>query len=209
MIPRSASEHYYREVERCLIGCSSVLDIGCGELSPLSHMSVEAPFVVGLDGHFKSLKASYARGIHHAYIMADLRLVGQLLRPESFDAVVALDVIEHLTKQDGLQLLDWLEMIACKRIILVTPSGFRSQQSSPDNPFQSHLSGWTASELTRLGYRVRGIRGLRITRRDFAIPTISPRRIGEAVSYATQPLARVRPSWAYQLIAIKDLLGAC
>ena len=40
-------------------------------------------------------------------------------------------------------------------IVLTTPCGYREIGERDGNPFQAHLSGWSAGEFRRLGYRIR------------------------------------------------------
>jgi hypothetical protein len=87
-----------------------------------------------------------------------VRIVGHLpeglenFNPTEFDLVVALDVIEHLTKSDGYRLLYQLNRLAeCS--VIQTPNGFLWQAPFRSNPFQAHISGWKPSELKALGWR--------------------------------------------------------
>jgi len=59
------------------------------------------------------LRSKEAR-VHHDYILADITKLE--FRPKSFDTVLALDVLEHLTKGDGLNLIKNMEKIACKTL---------------------------------------------------------------------------------------------
>jgi hypothetical protein len=77
----------------------------------------------------------------------------------SFDCVVALDLIEHLTKEDGRRLLRAMERIARRKVVIFTPQGFLPQHAVGRNEFQRHLSGWEVDEMRGMGYRVIGISG--------------------------------------------------
>jgi SAM-dependent methyltransferase len=73
-------------------------------------------------------------------------------RYDDFDLVVALDLIEHLTKSDGYRLLYHLNRLTeCS--VVQTPNGFLWQPPFAANPFQAHISGWKPSELKALGWR--------------------------------------------------------
>ena len=73
-------------------------------------------------------------------------------RTEEFDFIVALDLIEHLTKSDGYKLLYHLNRLAeCS--LVQTPNGFLWQPPFATNPFQAHISGWKPNELRALGWR--------------------------------------------------------
>jgi hypothetical protein len=64
----------------------------------------------------------------------------------------AADLIEHLGKEDGFRLLEHMELIARKVVVIVTPNGFIAQHLTDGNPLQIHRSGWTAHEMKALGY---------------------------------------------------------
>lgn len=70
----------------------------------------------------------------------------------SFDLVCALDVIEHLPKHEGYHLLYQMHRISSHNIVRA-PNGFVWQPPFVSNPFQAHVSSWTASELRRMGFR--------------------------------------------------------
>lgn len=96
---------------------------------------------------------------------------------ESFDLVVAFDVIEHLKKEDGYLLLYHMERIAKSASLIFTPNGFLYQQPDPGNQFNAHVSGWTPHELKKFGWdKIYGHGGLRqffgsygLPKRDFTI----------------------------------------
>lgn len=84
-----------------------------------------------------------------------------LFGEHSFDVVMACELIEHLDKEDGPKLLRRLEKVARRLVIGTTPNGFLEQDPAKTphepwakNPYQKHLSGWTAPELVELGYCV-------------------------------------------------------
>ena len=59
------------------------------------------------------------------------------------NACVALDVIEHLVKPDGIKLMRDMETIAAKKVIFFTPCGFLPQHHTTNDDLQEHLSGWS------------------------------------------------------------------
>lgn len=144
--------------------CDSVLDLGCGENSMLRF--IPAPnWTVGVDAWGTCVRTSRGRNIHHDYIMADITKLQ--LAEKSVDAIMLMEVLEHLTKEEGLSLLDKMKRIARKRIILTTPNGYLPQDN-PDNPFQKHKSGWEIDELQKMGFTdFRGVGGLRVFGWDF------------------------------------------
>lgn len=78
------------------------------------------------------------------------------LAPNSVDSVFLLDVIEHLPKEDGINLLAHAERVARKQIIIFTPLGFMPQtvhEGEKDGwglggaSVQEHLSGWIPEDF--------------------------------------------------------------
>ena len=105
---------YYQKLESELKGMSSVLDLGCGSNSPLSKIKKNF-FSVGVDIFEPSIKKSKKNKIHDEYKIADVLEIDKFFKRKSFDVVVALDLIEHLKKKDGLRLLKKMEVIGRKK----------------------------------------------------------------------------------------------
>src|SRR6266436_3092984 len=64
--------------------------------------------------------------VYDRTFIGDIRELGRVLPvdAEPYDLALLIDVIEHLTKEEGWRLLDDLTVRA-KRILLTTPLGFR------------------------------------------------------------------------------------
>ncbi len=61
------------------------------------------------------------------------------------DAVICIDVLEHLTKKEGLEFIKKMEKWAKKKIIIFT-NGYVPQDVDK-NPLQIHKSGWSYNEF--------------------------------------------------------------
>lgn len=135
-----------------------VLDIGCGDGSLMTKVNSDKKYeVVGVDLYKPSLKRAKRSGAYKSFFLNDLKKVK--FRRKSFDVVLASQVIEHLNKQDALQLIKKLEKIAKHKIILTTPKGFvefDSFEARDSNKLQEHKSGWEIKELKDMGYTVYG-----------------------------------------------------
>jgi SAM-dependent methyltransferase len=112
---------------------------------------------------------------------------------KSFDVVIMLQLIEHLTKENGLKLIADAEKIARKQVILATPVGFLE--------YDFHLSGWEPQELQKLGYTVTG-HGLKlpIPKGKLTLPFSQVSRFS-----CLFPFTYKSPRHAYQMVAIKRL----
>ncbi|MBN1209569.1 MAG: class I SAM-dependent methyltransferase [Myxococcaceae bacterium] len=199
-------EVFHRTFQEALVGtCQSVLDVGCGFNSPLRRFSHLIPRTVGVDGYEQAIARSREAGIHTEYHRMDLLEVGKHFAPKSFDGVIAIDVIEHFDKPDGYRLLEMLEALARKRVILFTPNGFLPQDEWDGNVHQVHRSGWEVYDFELRGYRVIGMSGWKPLRGEHALPRIRPYWLGGLVSRLTEPFATRFPRHAFALMAIRDM----
>jgi len=76
---------------------------------------------------------------------------------KSWDVVMCIDVIEHLTKENAEKAITEMERIARKKVVLYTPIGFHKQDDGQGwgagNPeYQAHRCGFTTEEMTAKGY---------------------------------------------------------
>jgi len=69
----------------------------------------------------------------------------------TYDLVWIGDVIEHLTKENGLRLLEQLMRISRHCVVVSTPSRFVEQGALVGNAHEQHLSYWTAKDFRPLG----------------------------------------------------------
>lgn len=78
----------------------------------------------------------------------------QSIPTDSYDFVLAIDLIEHLSKSKGYLLLYEMDRISKGSCGLLTPNGFTWQPPSENNPYNAHISGWTNKEFRQLGWKV-------------------------------------------------------
>lgn len=69
-----------------------------------------------------------------------------------YDLVLAIEILEHLEKEDGLMFLQLLESICGGTILLTTPKEFIVQEY-PANPYENHRSFWTPDDLKSIGFQ--------------------------------------------------------
>ena len=183
-----------------LSDCDTILDLGCGYNSSIQYCNV--PFSVGVELFEPYLQESKKKGIHNQYIKADVRKVE--LKPKSFDAVVLLDVLEHLTKEEGYELIRKMEKYARKKIIIFTPNGLVWQDGCDNNSLQEHKSGWGVEELEKLGFKVFGINGWKKLRGYKASLKYKPTLLWHIISNLTQKITYYFPKFAFQLFVVKE-----
>lgn len=179
-----------------------VLDIGCGPSSRLQSHSVL--YSVGVELFDAYLQEAKRLHTHNELIKADCTKLE--FKPNSFDVIIAFDVMEHLDKQEGMELLTKMKAWARKKVIITVPNGFTPGYSADDNILQMHRSGYTADELRELRFEVRGL-GLKVP--GYYIPTNT--LVSALVRIATYParlISYYNPKLAYDLIAIHRCASA-
>ncbi len=194
---------YFSTLEKELDGMQTVLDVGCGSWSPLAKVKKNFKSV-GIDMYKPSIEELRKTKIHDEYKIGNVLKLRTYFKPKSFDAVIALDVIEHLEKEEGYELLSQMESIARKKVIILTPFGFTEQHPSDGNPYQIHKSGWYIDDFKKRGYKVFGMRGFRFIRGEFANIKYKPWVLWGIIASLSQFFVYQLPILAYQLFAIKN-----
>jgi SAM-dependent methyltransferase len=191
-------------LEHAVGDADSVLDVGCGANSPLGRFGRRYPHTVGIDLFPEAIEQAGWAGIHDEYRVMDVLDAERVFGPDSFDTCVAFDLLEHLPQRDGKRLLGLMERVARRRVVVFTPNGFLPQEATGGNPYQIHRSGWTARQLSDLGYTVRGVNGLRLLRGHKGSMRFRPRRAWGAISDMSQPFVERQPALAFHLLGVKD-----
>jgi SAM-dependent methyltransferase len=182
----------------------SVLDVGCGKNSPLAKVKKHF-YSVGVDLFKESIQKSKKLHIHDEYILCDVTKLDTKIKQKSYDAVIALDLIEHLNKDEGKRLLQSVEKIAKKKVIIMTPNGFYKQEPYEKNPYQIHKSGWSTSDFASLGYTVYGIRGFKQIRGEYATIRWQPWILWGLIASVSQYFLIPFPRFSYQIFAVKNI----
>lgn len=175
---------------------NSFLDLGCGKSTPLDGLSKYVRFSIGIDLYLPYLLESKKNGVHNDYVLADVRFLP--LKSKCFSVVAAFDLIEHLDKKDGLNVLTEMERIARRKILITTPNGFVQQGEQNGVIFQVHRSGYTVEEFKRQGFKVFG----------YGFKGFEPLRQwrGFIISYLfTHPIVWRSPKIAFCLLCVKEL----
>ena len=184
-------------LQRHLRDCDTVLDLGCGPSSPLQHCNVA--WTVGVEAYPPYIRESAQAGIHSACVLGDVTRLG--FAPKSVDAVIVIEVLEHLEREDGEALLNQAARWARKRVIVTTPNGFLPQRALGGNPRQRHRSGWTVDEMRRRGFRAYGLAGWR----GFHSENRGPATEEEAEGLFDT--IRWRPRWLWLLVSALSQLA--
>ncbi len=194
-------------VQRIVDGTAqSILDVGCGKGEPIAFINRNRNYrVVGVDIFKPSLSHCRKSGYHDNLILADVRNLP--FKPNSFDVVICMEVLEHLDQIQGERLLRSLENIARKQVIISSPLGDHDQDTYDGNPYQQHKYIWTASEVSSLGYNVIGI-GIRGLGGKSGIQSPIPRILHPLLNILwvlAGPIAFISPKLAGAMVATKRI----
>ena len=191
-------------LRKALSGCQAVLDVGCG--SALTLRQLEVPHCVGIEGYRPEFEKARSLNTQDELVFGDVRELTSHFKPGQFDACIAMDVIEHLTKADGLKLMRDMELIAKKKVVIFTPNGFLPQRQSAGSDLQAHFSGWEVDEMRHHGYDVMGMLGPKKLRGEYHVLKRNPAVFWGLVSFGEQLLwVRHRPQNAAAILCTKTL----
>lgn len=183
---------------RTLRGVSTILDVGCGEERPIKTLK-EAynrtfGYSVGLD--LRVSVASDAKKVYDDFVVADA--VNLPFRKQSFDATIAIELIEHLTKNEGYKLIEELHRVSKKVIVVTTPSYYFYVPPPSGCPIvRGHTSYWTLEEFKVLGFSVRGERLRAVSGKRGALASLTRTLFG--------PVSYIFPRLGARIIAFKKL----
>jgi len=68
-----------------------------------------------------------------------------------YDVILLIDVLEHFSKQDGIELLLLMQEKCNKYFVVVTPINVMNQSAVNENNFERHISQWEQRELMEFG----------------------------------------------------------
>lgn len=190
----------------------TILDLGCEDGRLLDLLSDGKNWkVIGVDIFQKNVRQAAKRKIYFKAIRGDIvEISRKLIRQKAkFDVVFCSQVIEHIDRQKGEELLSIVDKLARKRVIMGTPRGFMEQPEVflGNNPHQVHKSGWSEDDFRKRGYKVYGIgfgpvwseEGLG---RSYSKPSII---LASIISYIASPIVYYFPFLAAGILCIKDI----
>lgn len=184
--------------------CDSLLDIGCGFNPAMKQLTSRMDHSVGLDVFQPSIDKAKVENTHHEFVLEDVKTYLEKMPDNSFDLVIALDLIEHLTREDGFWLIAQMERLARKKIVIFTPNGFVPQTPYDNNPFQEHISGWEIPEMEERGYKIFGFGGYQKLRGERFQIKFKPRIFWKYLAFGTQLFTHKAPKYAYSILCVKS-----
>lgn len=151
-LPFTALNTVWRRLDK---DAASVLDVGCGRGEPMRFLASRLRlFSTGVDIFVPYLRECQMGRVHDQWVLADVRRLP--FRPKSYDVVLCMEVLEHLTEEEGSGLIEALERMARRQVIFSTPVGEWEQHEFDGNAFQEHQHIWRPQAMRERGYRVWG-----------------------------------------------------
>lgn len=202
-------------LQRELKDCKSVLDLGCGPSSPLQYCK-DIKYSVGVEAYAPYLNESSRKRIHTKYLNSKIEDLN--FAEKSFDAVILIEVLEHLSPKIAIKILKMAKKWARKKIIVTTPNGFFPMGAVDKNPLQIHRSGWTINNFTKMGFKCYGMAGMKFFylnknqvstmidingKNIFINIRFSPKRLFYILNSFMQIFTHYIPKLSFEIFAIK------
>jgi len=131
-----------------LIECQSVLDIGAG-VRPMAWYKTACHVCVEPYGPYVDVLRAAGYTVMQLSALESLSLM--IASRESIEAIYLLDVIEHMEKDDGAEVLRLATQLASVQVVVFTPNGFKEQTIDAwgygGDEWQTHRSGWTIEDF--------------------------------------------------------------
>ena len=121
----------------------SLIDLCCGEITPLRHLKFKKQ--VHIDVHDFPLRPR-----HFPFLQIDV-LADHPVYSEKYDMTTCLDGIEHLTREDGFNLIQRMTDLAPLNIVF-TPLGDMWLGHEGETDPMVHKSGWVAADFEPRGW---------------------------------------------------------
>ncbi|KKQ98124.1 MAG: hypothetical protein UT23_C0005G0047 [Candidatus Woesebacteria bacterium GW2011_GWA1_39_12] len=177
----------------------TIVDIGCGKglngFLIRTTRDLSGSKMIGIDINENYL--NFCK-VHNIYDKLYKRKVPKIpIRDKSVDFLLCTEVIEHMTKKQGNELLNEVDRVTRGRALITTPNVFF--QTHPGEDEDSHKSLWTSNDFRKRGYKSYGI-GLRTT----ILPSDKLIKIKQALYYLITPISYFFPSISGLLINVKD-----
>lgn len=134
-------------------GVTSVVDFGSGPGDKLAFVDPGVTTKIALDKfgpYWSQIPSKYSA------LTCDALEYEKFIPEEKRDCAMLLDLIEHMDKEKGADLLERLKT-HFRVILIFTPLGYHAQDidvTGMMNPYQIHRSGWSVEDLTALGFHV-------------------------------------------------------
>ena len=133
---------------------TSILDIGCG-FGKYGFLCREAmvcgrtinPKIDAIEAFEENITDVHYLIYNNVFISGALSKLKEL-SAKSYDLILAIDILEHFSKEDGRMFLSELNRIG-RNVIISTPKMVLSQSALSGNVYEIHKTQWYPSDLKR------------------------------------------------------------
>lgn len=190
----------------------TILDLGCEDGKLMELLSEGKDWqITGVDIFAKNVAVAAKRKKFVEVFRGDVVSISKKLIKEKkkYDVVFCSQVIEHIDRKAGEELLSLVDKLAKKRIVMGTPRGFMEQPAAflGENPHQIHKSGWSEGDFRNRGYKIYGI-GFGPVWSESGIGRSRSKStvlISGVLSYLFSPIVYYIPFLAAGILCIKDI----
>ncbi len=127
------------------------LGFGRGETGTAIRAACPESHITGIESWQAYIDVPKHRKPYDSVVAADVNDVLPTLAAGSFDVVVAMEFIEHLTREDAETVIDHCKQIA-PIVYCSAPIGDFPQEALHGNPYQIHRSTWTDDDWRAMGF---------------------------------------------------------
>lgn len=149
-------EHFLAKAAKAIRETDVVADIGCG-IVPMNYFRPKLHLMIEPWKEYSDILSHRHRDDKSVIVMRlDALTALKGLGDKSVDSIFMLDVIEHIDKDVGRQIVAECERVAREQIVLFTPLGFMPQHMESNQTdgwglsgasVQEHLSGWEPEDF--------------------------------------------------------------
>jgi hypothetical protein len=149
------NEDLFPEAIKYIKQTDIVLDIGCG-INPQKYITPKIHICCEPHTEYIEFVREHNLNCDRIYVMINSTWdIIKSFPSKSIDSIIFTDVIEHLEKKDGYELIKHAERVARVQVILFTPLGYLPQ-SHPNGKdawglnggkWQEHKSGWYPNDF--------------------------------------------------------------
>lgn len=124
-----------------------VVDLGCG-FGDFGHVLREhSDYVIGIDADPSMISYATDKNVYNELIVSDAK---DFIPDQDTDLVLAIEIIEHMTKDEGIGLLNNMKNV--QNMIVTTPVKF-NENCYFGRKFQEHKSLWTEQDFSNMGFQ--------------------------------------------------------
>lgn len=135
------------------LGSKNILELGVGygDFGPKIRLEIPGSRLFGIE-IFKPYFIKIPKVCYERLYNEDIRPFYYEKLKDIVDTVMMIDVLEHLTEDDGKQLLNKLESLFEKIVISVPVIDFE-QPAFMGNDWEEHKSQWKPDDMISMGYK--------------------------------------------------------